>query len=87
MYPAAVFNQGYWDGLRRGYSFVGAIPAALSRSTRTGLSGEAIGLFEPFYTIIRLLIVLIVTSCLLTSFAIQARWLGSIFAMGRSKPA
>ncbi len=64
---------------------MGAIPASLSLSTRAGLnSGEAIGVVEPFYLVLRLLIVEVIVCCLVSAFAIQARWLGSIPALERN---
>ena len=87
-YPASMFHDGYLDGLRHGYSFAGAIPASLSRSTRAGMdAGEAIGLIDPSYLMVRLLFIVAIVTSLLAAFAIQARWLGSIPALERRKPA
>ena len=81
------FMDGYFNGLRDGYSFVGAIPASLSRSTRAGLDGWLIGLTPPYvYTSVRVFTVLIMLTCLLTAFAIQARWLGAILVVGKKRP-
>ena len=84
--PTSKFEKGYVDGLRQGYSFVGALPASLSVSSRAGLDCEAIGLFEPLYLIARLLVVLGIVAALLTAFAVQARWLGAIPALERARP-
>ena len=86
-YPTSVFDRSYLRGLLRGYSFAGAIPASLSLPTRGGLSGGAIGLDEPLYRIARFVISAVVVTCLLTAFAIQARWLGAIPALEKRRPA
>jgi hypothetical protein len=85
-YPISIFHQGYLEGLREGYSFVGAIPASLSLSTRADLNAsEAIGLIGPSYLIIRIMFSVAIVTCLLAAFAIQAHWLGSIPSLERRK--
>jgi hypothetical protein len=86
-FPSSTFERTYIDGLWHGYSFAGALPASLSLPTRAGLIGEAIGLSWPLYPIARVLISLTVVTCLLTAFAIQARWLGAIPALEKRRPA
>jgi hypothetical protein len=87
-YPVSVFHQGYLDGLRHGYTFVGAIPASMSLSNRAGMNASiAIGLIGPSYYIIRLIFSLAIVTSLLAAFAVQARWLGSIPALERRKSA
>jgi hypothetical protein len=85
-FPDSLFYRGYFDGLRKGYSLVGAMPASLSMPTRHGLdANRMIGLPWPFYTVFRLLFIALIVTCLLAAFAIQARWLGSIPALERRK--
>jgi hypothetical protein len=87
-YPVSMFYRGYFDGLRHGYSFAGAIPASLSMTTRAEMDAqEGIGLMWPFYDVVRLLFVVGIVTSLLAAFAIQARWLGSIPALERKRPA
>ena len=85
--PDSMFIAGYFDGLRHGYSLVGAVPASLSLSSRAGLSADAIGAYESVYLLCRLYITLCVVTCLMTAFAIQARWLGAILASEKRRPA
>ncbi len=85
-YPPSIFYDAYFDGLMHGYSFVAALPASLSMSTRAGLeAGEAINLPEPYYLVIRILLIVVIVTSILAAFAIQARWLGSIPALERKK--
>ena len=86
-YPQSPFIHAYFDGLRHGYTFAGAIPASLSLPTRAGLSSSAIGLYPPLYGAARVLLSMTVVTCLLTAFAIQARWLGAIPALEKRRPA
>ncbi len=82
--PSSVFERGYLAGLRQGYSFLGAIPASLSRPTSAELdASEGIHLSWPFYFWIKGLIAMIFASFLLAAYAIQARWIGSIPALER----
>lgn len=85
-FPDSLYFKGYFDGLRHGYSFVGAVPPSLSMDTRAGMDPvEGMGVFEPFYLFFRLLIIMTVLTCLFTAFAIQARWLGSMPALNRRR--
>ncbi len=86
-YPQSFFIDAYLDGLRHGYSFAGAIPASLSLPTRVGLSGETISLYPPLDLVARVLITMTVVTCVLASFAIQARWLGAIPSLEKRRPA
>jgi ribosomal protein S27E len=86
-FPLFLYEKGYLDGLRHGYSFVGGFPASLSSRTRAGMDCEVIGLHEPLYLIARVFIVLVIVSCLLAALAVQARWLGSIPALDRRRSA
>ena len=86
-YSDSMFIQGYFDGLRHGYSFEGAIPASLSLPTRAELNSEAIELSSAVYLAARVLITMFVVIGLLTAFAIQARWLGAIAARENKRPA
>jgi len=84
--PSSIFEMTYLENLRHGYSLVGAIPASLSMSTRNELNAaDAIGIFEPFYLIIRLFFTLTTLIFLLTAFSIQARWLGLVLRFERPK--
>ena len=86
-YPVEMFEQGYINGIRDGYSFVGAMPASLSLPTRAGMDAEeAIGLIGPAYLAVRLLFIMTIVTSLLAGFAIQAHWLGAIPALERKKP-
>jgi hypothetical protein len=85
LYPDSIYYKGYVDGIRRGYSFVAAIPASLSMSTRGGMDGEAIGIIWPFYPVMRVVYTMAIVTTLLAAFAIQARWLASITLMNRKR--
>jgi hypothetical protein len=80
-HPESMFIDGYFDGLRHGYSFVGAIPASLSLPTRADLNPSAIWLERPVYAIARGFVTMLVVAGLMTAFVLQARWLGSIPAL------
>ncbi len=86
-YEDSKYIIGYFDNVRRGYSFVGAIPASLANSTRAELNLTALRIYPWLYFSIRLLITMVIVTCLLTAFAIQARWLGVIPALTRIRPA
>jgi hypothetical protein len=86
-HPESMFYQGYFDGLQYGYSFVAAIPASLSLPTRADLNPSAIWLDEPSYAIARGFVSMLVVFGLLTSFVLQARWLGAIPALENRRPA
>jgi len=86
-FPDSKFIAFYFDALRHGYSFVAAIPASLSMPTRAGLTSEAIGIYPPIYSIGRGLIAYMFVSGLMTAFAIQARWLGTIPSLRKGRPA
>ena len=85
-YPDTKFIAGYFDGLKHGYSFVTAIPASLAVSSRAGMNPEVISSVPLVYGVARGLITLVIVTCLIASFAIQARWLGSIAALERKRP-
>jgi hypothetical protein len=85
--PTSMFIGGYFDGLRHGYSFVGAIPPSLSTATHAELNPWSIGLTHSIYFLIRAMITTVVLSGLVAAFAIQAQWLASIPSLERKRPA
>lgn len=87
LFPPTRFIVGYLDGLRHGYTFSAAIPASLSMSTRAGLSPKIVSTIPGVFEVMRAYLVLMIATCLLTGFAIQARWLGTIVAMEKKRPA
>ena len=86
-YPETRFIAAYLGGLGKGYSLSGAIPASLSLPTRAGLNPSILGLVPATYFALRMLLALGITSCLLVAFAVQARWLGTIAAVEKKRPA
>jgi hypothetical protein len=86
-YPEDTFIEGYFSGLRHGYSLAAAIPASLSLSTRAGLNPDAIGFTPQLYGALRVLLTLAITTCLITGFAIQAIWIGAIASLEQKRPA
>jgi len=85
--PQGQFIRAYFDGLRHGYSFVGTIPPSLSMSTRAGLNPSIIRLMPLSYAIVRFVLVVLIVTCLLASFLIQARWLGYLTLLEGSRGA
>jgi len=85
-HPESKFVDGYFRGLRCGYSFVGAIPASLAKQTHAGINTDVHGYTPLAYFVIRTLIVLALLILILMAFAIQARWLGAIPALDRRVP-
>lgn len=87
LFPPAKFLAGYFDAIHHGYTFVAAVPASLSLSTRAGMNPMIISADPWMYTIIRVFLVFVIDICLLATVAIQARWLGAIPAFESRRPA
>ena len=85
-FPESRFISGYFDGLRAGYSFVGALPVSLSRPIRVGLDPRLIHLLPSVYYVVRMLMTFVIVTCLITGFGIQAMWLGAIAALDKKRP-
>jgi hypothetical protein len=86
-YPQDMLLDGYYDGLRHGYTLSAAIPTSLSLPTRAGLNPEGYYSFSLLYESIRAVMTLVVVTGLIAGFAVQAMWLGAIAGVEKKRPA
>ena len=86
-YPQSMMLDGYYDGLRHGYTLSAAIPTSLSLPTMAGFDPTGFYAGRLTYDILRVSMTLVVVTCLIAGFALQATWLGAIAAVERKRPA
>jgi len=86
-YPESMLLDGYFDGLRHGYSLSAAIPTSLSLPTRAGLNPEGYYSFPLTYEMIRVVMTLVVVTSLIAGFAVQAMWFGAIAGVDKKRSA
>jgi hypothetical protein len=85
-YPQSSLLDSYFDGIRHGYTLSAAIPTSLSLPTRAGLNPDGYYTIHILYDIIRVLLTMVIVTCLIAGFAVQAMWLGAIAGVGLGTP-
>lgn len=82
--PDVRFLADYGRGLRRGYTFVGAIPPSFTAPSRLGVETDSTLWNPTLYFLVRVGAILLTSLCLILSCAVQARCL-NVLAHARSR--